>query len=228
MEGLVEEEDDEATEAANEEEHVAVGAITVSEKKTERQRKKQKAKKLKVHTFALAISTIHCTLFYVENELWFFQGTRVFPQPTSFACCLCLLTCIVNKTKLISPRHASDLFECHIFTFLLISGAAAVGWAAEDWPAAAALSASFHKVLHQKSGGENQGQTEGAQGQARSSEMSAQAPWQTKVRMSPHTPAVTGDLVVPTFWIYCRSAATMFNYVKTPLELRLGTLFQCS
>lgn len=54
VEGLVEEEDNEATEA-NEEEHMAVGAITLSEKKTERQRKKEKAEKLKVHTFALAI-----------------------------------------------------------------------------------------------------------------------------------------------------------------------------
>lgn len=54
VEGLVEEEDDEAAEAANEEEHVAVGAITLSEKKTEKQRKKEKAEKLKVHTFALA------------------------------------------------------------------------------------------------------------------------------------------------------------------------------
>lgn len=52
MEGLVEEEDDnEAADAANEEEHVAVGAITLSEKKTERQRKKEKAEKLKVHIF---------------------------------------------------------------------------------------------------------------------------------------------------------------------------------
>lgn len=54
VEGLVEEEDNEAAEAANEEEDVALGAITLSEKKTERQRKKEKAEKLKVHTFALA------------------------------------------------------------------------------------------------------------------------------------------------------------------------------
>lgn len=53
VEGLVEEEDDEATEAANDDEHVAMGAITLSEKKTERQRKKEKAEKLKVHTFTL-------------------------------------------------------------------------------------------------------------------------------------------------------------------------------
>lgn len=65
MEGLIEEEDNEATEAANEEEHMAVGAITLSEKKTERQRKKEKAEKLKVHTFTLAIWTSHCTLFNV-------------------------------------------------------------------------------------------------------------------------------------------------------------------
>lgn len=55
VEGLVEEEDNEAAEAANEEEHTAVGAITLSEKKTERQRKKEKAEKLKVHTFAFFI-----------------------------------------------------------------------------------------------------------------------------------------------------------------------------
>ncbi|TNN01315.1 hypothetical protein fugu_010697 [Takifugu bimaculatus] len=48
VEGLVEEDDDaEAAEAANEQDHVAVGAITLSEKKTERQRKKEKAEKLK-------------------------------------------------------------------------------------------------------------------------------------------------------------------------------------
>lgn len=50
VEGLVEEEeDDEAAEAAHEQDHVAVGAITLSEKKTERQRKKEKAEKLKVN-----------------------------------------------------------------------------------------------------------------------------------------------------------------------------------
>lgn len=48
MEGLVEEENEE--EAPNEEEEgVAVGAITVAEKKTERQRKKERAYKVKVH-----------------------------------------------------------------------------------------------------------------------------------------------------------------------------------
>lgn len=55
MEGLVEEEEDEAAEAATGEEHVAVGAITLSEKKTERQRKKEKAEKLKVRTFAFTM-----------------------------------------------------------------------------------------------------------------------------------------------------------------------------
>lgn len=51
VEGLVEEDDDdEAAEAANEQDHVAVGAITLSEKKTERQRKKEKAEKLKVNS----------------------------------------------------------------------------------------------------------------------------------------------------------------------------------
>lgn len=55
VEGLVEEDDDEAAEAANEEEDAAVGAITLSEKKTERQRKKEKAEKLKVRTLAFSI-----------------------------------------------------------------------------------------------------------------------------------------------------------------------------
>lgn len=49
VEGLVEE-DEEKEEAANEdEEDVAVGAITLAEKKTERQRKKEKAEKIKVN-----------------------------------------------------------------------------------------------------------------------------------------------------------------------------------
>lgn len=54
VEGLVEEDDDDgAAEAANEQDHVAVGAITLSEKKTERQRKKEKAEKLKVNRFGV-------------------------------------------------------------------------------------------------------------------------------------------------------------------------------
>lgn len=57
VEGLVEEDDeDEAAEAANEQDHVAVGAITLSEKKTERQRKKEKAEKLKVNRFVFILS----------------------------------------------------------------------------------------------------------------------------------------------------------------------------
>lgn len=49
IEGLVEE-DEEKEEAVNEdEEDVAVGAITLADKKTERQRKKEKAEKIKVN-----------------------------------------------------------------------------------------------------------------------------------------------------------------------------------
>lgn len=52
VEGLVEEDDgSDAAEAANEQDHGAAGAITLSEKKTERQRKKEKAEKLKVNGF---------------------------------------------------------------------------------------------------------------------------------------------------------------------------------
>lgn len=74
----------------------------------------------------------------------------------------------------------------------IVSGAAAVGWEAADRPAAAALSAPLHQVLHQKAGGENQNQTDAAQGQAGSPEISAQAPWQAEVRMPPPTPSVKG------------------------------------
>lgn len=49
MEGLIEEDEEEEEPAANEDgEDVAVGAITLSEKKTERQRKREKAEKMKV------------------------------------------------------------------------------------------------------------------------------------------------------------------------------------
>lgn len=49
VEGLVEE-DEEIEEVPNEdEEDVAMGAITLAEKKTERQRKKEKAEKIKVN-----------------------------------------------------------------------------------------------------------------------------------------------------------------------------------
>lgn len=61
VEGLVEEDGDEVAEAVNEEEHVAVGAITLSEKKTERQRKKEKAEKLKVNRFVF--HSILCIVF---------------------------------------------------------------------------------------------------------------------------------------------------------------------
>lgn len=51
MEGLVEEENEEEEAAPiEEEEGVAVGAIALAEKKTERQRKKERAEKIKVHT----------------------------------------------------------------------------------------------------------------------------------------------------------------------------------
>lgn len=74
MEGLIEEEDNEATEAANEEEHMAVGAITLSDKKTERQRKKEKAEKLKVHTFTPFEQVIAHFLMFKEKN--FFQGYK--------------------------------------------------------------------------------------------------------------------------------------------------------
>lgn len=49
VEGLIEE-DEEKEEVSNEDaEDVAVGAITLAEKKTERQRKKEKAEKIKVN-----------------------------------------------------------------------------------------------------------------------------------------------------------------------------------
>lgn len=48
VEGLVEEDDEEESPANEDGEDVAVGAITRSEKKTERQRKKEKAEKIKV------------------------------------------------------------------------------------------------------------------------------------------------------------------------------------
>lgn len=83
MEGLVEEEDNEAAEAANEEEHAAVGAITLSEKKTERQRKKEKAEKLKVHTFALAIWTI-AHLFMRGKKNLIFRGYKSFSTTNEF------------------------------------------------------------------------------------------------------------------------------------------------
>lgn len=54
VEGLVEEENEEE-EVAPEEEDVAVGAITQAEKKTERQRKREKADKMKVHTHFMSV-----------------------------------------------------------------------------------------------------------------------------------------------------------------------------
>lgn len=55
VEGLVEEENDEEEEAAPGEEDVAVGAITQAEKKTERQRKREKADKVKVHRHVMSV-----------------------------------------------------------------------------------------------------------------------------------------------------------------------------
>lgn len=55
VEGLVEEEDEEEEAAAPEEEDVAVGAITQAEKKTERQRKREKADKVKVHRCVMSV-----------------------------------------------------------------------------------------------------------------------------------------------------------------------------
>lgn len=49
VEGLVEEEDEE-TAVPNDDDSVAMGAITLAEKKTERQRKREKAEKIKVCT----------------------------------------------------------------------------------------------------------------------------------------------------------------------------------
>lgn len=48
VEGLVEEEAEEGEEEAASEEDVAVGAIVMAEKKTERQRRKERVEKLKV------------------------------------------------------------------------------------------------------------------------------------------------------------------------------------
>lgn len=48
VEGLVEEEEEEEATTVEDGEDVAVGAITLSEKKTERQRKREKAEKIKV------------------------------------------------------------------------------------------------------------------------------------------------------------------------------------
>lgn len=72
------------------------------------------------------------------------------------------------------------------FTFLhLFPGSAAIGWEAADWPAAAALPAPIHQVIHQTTGRENQGQTEWAQSQAGGPENAAKAPWQIKVCITP-------------------------------------------
>lgn len=49
MEEENEEEEEEAAAPNEEEEGVPVGAISLAEKKTERQRKKEKAEKIKVH-----------------------------------------------------------------------------------------------------------------------------------------------------------------------------------
>lgn len=50
VEGLVEEENEEEVAPNEGDEDVMVGAITLAAKKTERQRKKEKADKIKVHT----------------------------------------------------------------------------------------------------------------------------------------------------------------------------------
>ena len=49
VEGLVEE-DEEETAPVEEDDDIVVGAIASGQKKTERQRKKEKAEKIKVHT----------------------------------------------------------------------------------------------------------------------------------------------------------------------------------
>lgn len=56
MEGLVEEENEEEAAPNEEEGDVAVGAITLADKKTERQRKREKADKIKVHTHFMSVS----------------------------------------------------------------------------------------------------------------------------------------------------------------------------
>lgn len=87
VEGLVEEDDDaEAAEAANEQDHVAVGAITLSEKKTERQRKKEKAEKLKVNRFVF-----QCCSNISNNALKcsFTLGFGFFHGTVSFILSLC-------------------------------------------------------------------------------------------------------------------------------------------
>lgn len=71
------------------------------------------------------------------------------------------------------------------FTFLpLPPGPAAIGRAAADRPAAAALPAPIHQVVHQTTGRENRGQTEGAQSQAGGPENSAPPPWQVEVSIT--------------------------------------------
>lgn len=79
---------------------------------------------------------------------------------------------------------ASSILHRIVHRSHLFPGAEALVWEAADWPAAAAVPASLHKVFHQAAGGENQGQTDEAQGQGGGPEKSAQAPWQIEVRIS--------------------------------------------
>lgn len=61
VEGLVEENEEEEEEkeaAAPNEEDVAVGAITLAEKKTERQRKREKADKIKVRANLIRFQSV--------------------------------------------------------------------------------------------------------------------------------------------------------------------------
>lgn len=75
VEGLVEEENEEEEAAPiEEEEGVAVGAIALAEKKTERQRKKERAEKIKVHT-----------LYKLAHFRWF-NFKKVLVQIVSLFC----------------------------------------------------------------------------------------------------------------------------------------------
>lgn len=91
---------------------------------------------------------------------------------------------LIHFCKLGMPsmtRYKMD--EAIVHRSRLFPGAEALVWETANWPAAAAVPASLHKVFHQAAAGENQGQTDEAQGQGAGPEKSAQAPWQIEVRI---------------------------------------------
>lgn len=154
VEGLVEEETEEAAAPAEEEEgDMAVGAITLSEKKTERQRKKEKAEKIKVRTCTIHTSIIS-GFFVLESAL---------KQVTSMV--ITLNPWIHHSVSLSTP----------------LTGAAAAVRQTADQPTAAALPASLHKSLHQTAGPEDKGAAETTQGQAGGPESPTKTPRQTQV-----------------------------------------------